>query len=105
MDRRLVLIGATAALSLAVLAGCASVGRSAWAFEYVPENLIFNPDRTGIPLRAIPRSDWPSTVAYSHPRETIEYRETVHDLQGLSQGGRDYLIRRFHSVRTGRMRR
>ena len=105
MDRRLVLIGVTAVLSLTVLSGCANIGRHVWAREYVPSHLIFNPDGTGVALRAIPRSDWPSTVAYSHARETIEYRATISDLQGLSQGGRDTMFRRFHSVRTGRVRR
>ncbi|MGH8679027.1 MAG: hypothetical protein ACREUQ_11815 [Burkholderiales bacterium] len=48
------------------------------------------------------RSDWPATTGFTTSDEQIEYRETVYDVQGRGFGDRDWLYRRFDSVRTGR---
>ena len=88
-----------------ILAGCSAPKRVIRHAAIPDEHIFFNPEWTGLPTFYIGRTDWPSTLAYSDVGETIAYRETINDRQGYSGAGRDYLIRRFYSVRKGRAKR
>ncbi len=92
-------------ISSAGWGGCAVSDRAALARGNQSQNIIFNPEWTGIPPDSIGRSAWPSTLSTTQPSEETLYRETIIDRQG-GQGARsDYRIRHFNSVRTGRSRR
>ncbi len=69
------------------------------------QNLVFSPVETAIPPEDLARSDWPFTVVYDHPDETILYRETVMDRQGWVGSDHNRPYRRFDSVRFGRTHR
>ncbi len=98
--------GAIVAIVLLALAvsSCANYGRIS-GVRTPSRHLIFNPAWTGIPTMQFERSVWPATAVYDTAGESIEYRATVLDQQGLTGRSRDYLRRSFHSVRTGRARR
>ena len=85
--------------------GCALCPRAADPQVVAAKNLIFNPDWTNIPPETAYRTDWPSTVAFSRPDETIVYEERIIDSQGASENDRDRHYRRFDSIRTGRVHR
>lgn len=86
--------------------GCSAPMRAGRRAYIKAIGTIFNPDWTGLPTHFVPRSDWPSTIAYSNLGEEIAYRETIIDWQGRSRGTQDQLYyRRFKSIRTGRARR
>ena len=89
-------------LIVIVSGGCSTSGRPQTGLT---ESLLFNPAGTGVGTPLVARTDWPSTPAYSSWDEQVAYRETIIDRQGQSGTGRDYTIRRFYSVRTGRVQR
>ena len=86
-------------------AGCSVSARTTSSLQTSARNILFNPEWTGLPVSSVTRTDWPSTVAFSSLYEGVEYRETILDRQGGFGSDRDYLYRRFYSVRTGRARR
>ncbi len=89
-----------------IAAGCSVPMRSVRLPGIKCTSTIFNPEWTGLPVSSVPRTDWPSTIAYSDFGEEITYRETIIDWQGRFGGTRDQLYyRRFDSIRTGRARR
>jgi hypothetical protein len=103
-------IGPQAALLFALLAtvlpGCCDSQpvRASWTTP--PDApLVFNPDEGGLFADDVPRADWPVTVVYQDPAETIAYRETVTDRQGWYGWDHDRPYRRFDSVRIGHTRR
>ena len=73
---------------------------------YPPDShLVFNPETSFVPLADVRRADWPGVAARGARGETIEYSERLTDRQGQFGHDRDYLVRRFRSVRTGRIER
>jgi len=68
-------------------------------------HLVFGPDADFVPFVDVPRADWPAVAAQRVRGETIEYSERLTDRQGQFGGDRGYLVRRFRSVRTGRIER
>lgn len=88
-----------------ILGGCSVSAHYARPSHVAEKNILFNPEWTGLPPLFVGRAEWPSTIAFSHIGEDVEYRETIIDRQGWYRNGRDHLYRRFDSVRTGRIRR
>jgi len=68
-------------------------------------HLVFNPAESHVPLVDVPRSDWPVASGSRVRGDTIEFSERLTDRQGQFGHDRDYLVRRFRSVRTGRIER
>ncbi len=103
--RRLVTLAVAVEASLCAGVGCAGLERHGQA-KFVPDkHLLFNPEWSGLPTRDVRRSEWPAVVAFGPAAEQIEYRETIIDVQGRFGADRDFLYRRFDSVRTGRLQR
>jgi len=99
-------LGLLMLLALSVLVGCSAPATYASSSRVSVQHVIFNPECTGIPPFGFARIDWPSTVAFSHVGEEIDYKETILDWQGRFGGDLDQTYyRRFASVRTGRARR
>lgn len=92
--------------AMTIAAGCSTTAGSAGHTFVSETNLIFNPERMGLPPAEVGRTDWPSTMARSHPGEDLHYQETIIDRQGWSprNADRNY-YRRFTAIRTGRARR
>ena len=65
-------------------------------------HLVFNPHWTGVSAEAGGRSSWPATDAAGADYEVTEFQTLLIDTQSRTHSGRDYLYRRFESVRTGR---
>jgi len=85
-----------------VTAGCSHAQQSRPITPVREKNLVFNPDRTGLPSFDVARSDWPSTLAYSAGGQYTEYEVRIEDRTGGWHRGRDdYYYRRFSSVRQG----
>lgn len=66
-------------------------------------HLVFDPGARYIPFVDVRRGDWPAAAAHDTRGETIEYSERLTDRQGQFGHDGDYLVRRFRSVRTGRI--
>lgn len=96
--------GLMLAVAMAAI-GCRSGGRDTGIRVDGPRNVLFAPDPIGLATRDVPRSDWPSTMAFDEASEQIVYRERLIDIQGRSNTSEDYTFRRFHSTRTGVRRR
>ena len=90
---------------LCLIAGCAVSGHQRYAHRIEATGLIFNPSFTLSRDIHVPRTGWPSTPAYEHTQEYVEYRETIIDRQSTYGYADDFLYRRFDSVRVGRARR
>lgn len=84
------------------LTGCATSQRRGRPPRAFSEHLLFNPEWTGLVSHDVQRSDWPSTPAFAHGSEYVEYRETIIDRQGDFGFASDRLYRRFDSVRRGK---
>ena len=93
------------ALAATAVVGCAAKEpRVSW--RPIPDShLLFNPERTASAPPDNYRADWPVVLSGQPDREEIEYRETIIDRQGHFGRNSDYHLRRFDSVRTGRVRR
>ena len=99
-------LGLLTPLVMVTLVGCSATATSAPPSRMSVQHVIFNPEWTGIPSLGFARTDWPSTVAFLHVGEEIDYKETIIDWQGRFGGNLDQTYyRRFASVRTGRARR
>ncbi len=73
---------------------------------YPPDShLVFGPGAGMVPFVDVPRADWPAAAARGARGETIQYTERLLDRQGQYGHDQDYLVRRFRSVRTGRIGR
>ena len=101
------LLALAAALLGSFLHGCCHprpVEQASW--DATPgAHLVFNPAETGWLVADTARADWPITVVYQDPGETIAYRETILDRQGWYGWDHDRPYRRFDSVRVGHTRR
>ena len=97
-------------VTLFFLSACGCAGPRVVGFSQAPPSpsLLFDTVR-GWPKAAdvASRSTWPSTGAYLAGDEEIVYREHFIDRQGNGwwRPGRDWVYRRFETVRTGRGRR
>jgi hypothetical protein len=93
-------------LTLAVvLTGCSAHGPALESFAPLASAdsaLLFDPYR-GFPSASdvVYRGDWPSTDAVYQGGEQIYYRESIYDIQGLRNNGRDLTFRRFRVERMG----
>jgi hypothetical protein len=84
-----------------MVAGCAGPAPRIHTKELSQSHLVFNPHWTGVPAEAGGRTAWPATEAACADHEVTEYQTLLIDTQSRTHNGRDYLYRRFESVRTG----
>jgi len=93
-------------LAMPLVAACSVVQPHTSRAQVAATHLIFNPEWTRLPSLPCSRAEWPVTNAYDKLREDIAYSETIWDWQARFGGrGEQSSYRRFHSVRTGEIRR
>ncbi len=95
----------TIILAATVVGGCAASSHHAFLRPIPDTHMIFNPERTAPARPDNFRTEWPMALSGQPGGEEIEFRETIIDRQGRFGRYSDYHFRRFHSVRTGHVRR
>jgi len=93
-------------LMVPLLSGCAGVKSKRIGTHVSEQNIIFNPDWTGLATNDVVRAAWPTTDAYVPiGAEISDYEERIVVYQGPSFRQEDQYYRRVNSVRTRRHRR